>query len=91
MGDLAKEDEILRPLKEYTNIKNPAIWNSIVIVILSVVAYTLFWQDAKIFGVSMALWGLFTISIIALIQSWAFIPLMDKYELNVEKKIRGEK
>ncbi len=87
----ASTEEIIRELKEYISLRNPAIWNSLIIVILSVVAFTLLWKDVKIFGVSVALWGLFAISIIAMIQSWIFIVLMDRFELDVEKKLRGER
>jgi len=87
----ATTDEIIGELKEYINFRNPAIWNSLIIVFLSVVAFTLFWQDMKVFGVSVALWGLFAISIIAMVQSWIFVVLMDRFELSVERKLRGEK
>ena len=88
--DTLSEEEILDQLRHYITIKNPAIWNAIIIVILSVAAYTILWQDVKMAGASLAIWGLVAIAIIAAIQSWLFIPLIEKFEREVEEKLRKE-
>ena len=81
------ERELIEQIRKYTNIRNPSVWNGILIILYSILAYTALWQDVKIVGASLAVWALVIISIIATIQSWIFIPLIEKYELKVAEGV----
>ena len=87
----SKREEYEKILKEYINIRNPAIWNGLVIILLGISAFTVFWQNIEIGGTPLVFLGLILLATIAVIQIWVFYPLVKKYHRSVKEKLGGGK